>query len=105
MLSSTKKQIKLFNFLKELGLNSSSKFLRSGIKSTRISGFVLIRLGARAMIFFVRKFVKSRPPPVDEVLLGVPKGLLGIDTGRRQRRSRFEFSVAIPIAPLHAGKR
>ena len=34
---------------KELGLNSSSKLLRSRNESTRVSGFVLIRLVARAM--------------------------------------------------------
>ena len=55
-------QRELFNFSKELGLNSSSKFLRSRIKSTRVSGFVLIRLGARAMKFFSRKLLKSEPP-------------------------------------------
>ena len=42
-------ECELFHFLKELGLNSSSKLLRSRIKLTRVSGFVLIRLGARDM--------------------------------------------------------
>ena len=46
--------IQLVHFVKELGLNSSFKFLRSRIKSTRVLGFVLMQLGARAMKFFLR---------------------------------------------------
>ena len=53
----------LFHFSKELGLNSSSKLFGSRIKSTRVSGFVLIRLGARVMKILVRDFTKSGPPP------------------------------------------
>ena len=64
----------LFHFSKESGLNSSSKFLRSRNESTRVSGFVLIRLGARAMNFFSRKLLKSQPPR----RRGITRGLLGI---------------------------
>ena len=53
----------LFHFSKELGFNSGSKLLFSRFKSTRVSGFVLIRLGARVMKLLVRDFTKSGPPP------------------------------------------
>ena len=49
-------------FSKESGLNSGSKFLVGRKEPTRVSGFVLIRLGARAMNFFFRKLLKSEPP-------------------------------------------
>ena len=53
----------LFHFSKELGFNSGSKLFGIRIKSTRVSGFVLILLGGRVMNIFVRDFTKSEPHP------------------------------------------
>ena len=53
----------LFYFSKELGFNSGSRLLGSRIKSTRVSGFVLIRFRARVMKLLVQDFTKSGPPP------------------------------------------
>ena len=49
-------------FLQKSGPNSNSKFLFGRIKSTRVWGFVLIRLGARHRTTFFQKLLKSDPP-------------------------------------------
>ena len=67
-------KMSFFKFSKESGLTSSSK---SRIKSTRVSGFVLIRLGARAMKNLFRKLLKSGPHRRRGITRGPFKGLLG----------------------------
>ena len=60
----------LFYFSQESGLNSSFKFLRSRKEPTRVSGFVLILLGARAMKTKNMEIAKLWATPVNGVLQG-----------------------------------
>ena len=63
----------LFKFSKHSGLHYDYNFLVGRKEPTRVSGFVLIRLGARAMKNLFWKLLKSGPPPSTGYHYGITK--------------------------------
>ena len=88
----------LFHFSKELGFNSGSKLLFRRFKSTRVSGFVLIRLGARVMKILVRDFTKSGPPPSTGYYSGITRGQKRVPVVYTERMQSCIESTQLVVA-------